>query len=557
MSDIKTGVLVIIFITIQILVILFAIRLTMDIKIPLDRLKNIALKVSKGDLSENPRTNTKDEIGQLSNAIADMSETFKDIIEDINKLSSKLDDGYISYRIKTNKYQGIFKLTTESINIAINNLVQDAVYLVEKIKEIGNGNFDIKLKNFKNEKVIIEEGITSVKFALENVSKDIDSLIEAANQGNLNFRLDTSIYLGHWKETIEGLNHFIENLVLPIKETQNALKQFADGNFNYKITSEYKGEFNNIKQMVNYTSSTIGSYISEISSILNKMDNKNFDIEIKKDYVGDFKAIQSSLNLILDNFNYLISDIILSAEKVSFEAKQISQASISLAEGATEQASSVEELNSTISFICKQSIENAKNSEKANFLAIEAKDNVNQGRKQMDSMLLAMEEIKFASSSISNIIKLIEDIAFQTNILSLNAAVEAARAGEHGKGFSVVAEEVRSLAIRSQEAAKETTELIESSVKKVTEGFKIANNTANALISIVSQIEEMSYLINSCAISSKEQEISIEQMGEGILQISKVTQNNTATSEESAAASESLASQAEIFYKSVSDFKLK
>ncbi len=308
---------------------------------------------------------------------------------------------------------------------------------------------------------------------------------------------------------------------------------------------------------MNFTAETIGSYISEISGVLTQMADKNFDISIDREYLGDFKSIQESVNLIVTNLNILTRDIISSAEQVSAGARQIAESSTSLAQGATEQAGAVEELTSTVSIISEQSKANAVNSEKANELALDAKDSAAGGSEQMDKMLLAMEEINTASNSISNIIKVIDDIAFQTNILALNAAVEAARAGEHGKGFAVVAEEVRSLAARSQQAAKETTELIESSVFKVEEGSKIANDTAKSLVNIVNQIEEISSLINSCAMSSKEQEKSIEQITIGIDQISVVTQTNTATSEESAAAAEELSSQADVFYASVSDFKLR
>ena len=520
------------------------------------KIKDGAMTIVKGNFDVDIRSNSRDEIGQLSNSVADMASIFRSILVDINNLSIELEKGRISFRINSEKYEGSFKKVASAINNATNQLVEDSLYVVERIKEFGEGNFNSEIREFPGEKVIIKDGLIAVQEALKNVSKDIFELINAANEGNLEFRLNVSKYIGEWKETTSGLNVFVENVVVPIKETQNALNQFAKGNFEHRITNEYKGEFNNIKETVNFTAETIGSYINEISDALTQMADKNFDISIDREYLGDFKAIQESVNLIVTNLNELTRDIISSAEKVSIGAKQIAESSTSLAQGATEQAGAVEELTSTVAMIAEQSASNALNSDKANGLALNTKENAADGSKQMDKMLIAMEEINVASNSISNIIKVIDDIAFQTNILALNAAVEAARAGEHGKGFAVVAEEVRSLAGRSQQAAKETTELIESSVLKVEEGSKIANDTAEALVSIVGQIEEISSLIYSCAVASKEQEKSIEQITIGINQISTVTQRNTSLSEESAAASDELSNQADVFYTSVSDFKL-
>ncbi|MDE6357681.1 MAG: methyl-accepting chemotaxis protein [Eubacteriales bacterium] len=516
----------------------------------------MAEEISNGNFVE-VRSNRRDEVGILSNSISNMVGIFESILDDIHKLSENFEKGNLSYRINSNKYKGTFKVATEAINETIEDLLLNTDDIVNTISEIGNGNFDVQLKDMPGDKAIAFNSIKEVQNAIKLVSGEINQLINAAINGNLEYKINTENYKGEWKDTTEGLNLFIENIVIPIKETQNALNEFSNGNFAHRITNEYKGEFNNIKQTVNFTAETIGSYISEISEILNKMSNKNFDVSIDREYLGDFKDIQKSVNLIVKNLNILTGDIVKSAEKVSDGAKQISESSISLAEGATEQAGAVEGLNNTISIISEQASTNVVNSEKANELALETKESADSGSEQMNSMLLAMEEINTASNSISNIIKVIDDIAFQTNILALNAAVEAARAGEHGKGFAVVAEEVRNLAARSQQAAKETTTLIESSVEKVAEGSKIANSTAEALKSIIGQIEEISNLTNYCALSSKEQEKSIENITTGISQIASVTQTNTATSEETAAASEELATQAEIFYNSVADFKLK
>ncbi|WP_317367818.1 methyl-accepting chemotaxis protein [uncultured Tyzzerella sp.] len=544
-------------IIIVILTLVCLLNLSIIIRKPIEKIKNAAHEVLNGNLNIDIRTNNTDEIGDLSNSISNMSDTIQCIIDDINNLSEQLHAGNTSYRINSEKYKGAFKETTEAINIATNGLVEDAIYVANNIKEIELGNFNNEIKELPGEKEVSTHALKNIQLTLKSVSEEINALINAATNGDLEYKIDSSSYSGQWKVSMDGLNTFIKSVVVPIKETQNALTEFARGNFEHRITNEYKGEFNTIKQTVNYTSETIGSYISEISNILDEMAHKNFDVSIDREYLGDFKNIQKSVNLIVNNLNLLTKDIISSAEQVSAGAKQISESSISLAEGATEQAESVEKLNHIIKVMSKQTTQNTEGSTKANDLAMQTKENAAKGNEQMNNMLIAMEEINAASSSISNIIKVIDDIAFQTNILALNAAVEAARAGEHGKGFAVVAEEVRSLASRSQQAAKETTDLIESSVSKVEQGSKIANQTADALLDIVKQIETISTLVGSCASSSIEQEKSINEVSSAVSQIASVTQNNTATSEESAAASEELASQAEIFYASVADFKLK
>ena len=508
---------------------IFGINLSNTIRKPIEKLKDAAYRVLKGDLDLDIRTNNRDEIGELSNSIANISDTIQYIIDDINNLSEKLEEGNTSYRINIDKYDGAFKNATEAINIATNDLVKDNLYVANIIKEIEQGIFNNEIKELPGDKAISTQALKNIQLTLRAISKDINGLINAAINGDLEYKICNKNYSGEWKATIDGLNTFVEGIVSPIKETQNAIYQFSLGNFEHRITNEYKGEFDKIKQTVNYTADTIDSYISEITNILNEMAHKNFDVSIDREYLGDFKAIQKSVNLIVNNLNSLTKDIISSAEKVSDGSRKISKSSISLAEGAAQQSESVGKLNKIIKLISKQTLENAKNSNKANILAIQTRENASKGSEQMNNMLIAMEAINTASSSISNIIKVIDDIAFQTN----------------------------SLASRSQQAARETTELIQSSVLKVEEGSKMANQTSEALLSIVRQIEDIYSLIESCANASNEQEKSISQIMEGIEQISNVTQVNTSTSEESAAASEELASQAEIFYASVSDFKLK
>ena len=306
-----------------------------------------------------------------------------------------------------------------------------------------------------------------------------------------------------------------------------------------------------------FISRVIGVPIKKVAKAADLIADGDLNISLDintKDEVGDLAA---AFRRMAENLNDVMMNINAAAEQVAAGSKQVSDSSMSLSQGATEQASSVEELSSSLEEIAVQTKQNAENANRANQLSETAKENASNGNYQMKDMLKAMDEINDSSSNISKIIKVIDDIAFQTNILALNAAVEAARAGQHGKGFAVVAEEVRNLAARSAKAAKETTDMIEGSIKKVNGGTKIANQTADALVQIVDNITKVATLVADIATASNEQAAGIAQVNQGILQVSDVVQMNSATSEESAAASEELSGQAEMLKEQVTRYKLK
>ena len=271
------------------------------------------------------------------------------------------------------------------------------------------------------------------------------------------------------------------------------------------------------------------------------------------DELGDVAA---SFEIMRQRVHKVLLEINQGADQVAAGAHNVSDASVALSQGASQQAASVEQLSASIAEIASQTASNAQNAEKANDLTVGTKEKAQLGNEEMQEMLSAMEEINASSANISKIIKVIDEIAFQTNILALNAAVEAARAGQHGKGFAVVAEEVRNLAARSAKAAKETTDMIEGSMEKVETGREIAHKTAEALNAIVGDVSSVADIVANIAKASNEQKLALEQINQGVQQVSQVVQANSSTSEEAATASQNLNQQADIMRASVGKFRL-
>jgi methyl-accepting chemotaxis protein len=299
----------------------------------------------------------------------------------------------------------------------------------------------------------------------------------------------------------------------------------------------------------------VAKALNEVANLLEHVADGDLTIEHKA--LSDHDTISHSIIDMIDSLNKMFKEIDTASEEVSSGARQISDAAQSLAEGSTEQAATVEELSASIQDIAEKTHQNADRADDASKMSVAVKQNAEKGASQMEQMTAAVNEINVASQDISKVIKVIDDIAFHTNILALNAAVEAARAGEAGKGFAVVADEVRNLASKSAAAAKETGALIENSMKKAELGTTIAADTAASLAEIVDGINKSSEIIAEIADSSKHQSVAIAQINDGITQVSEVVQRNSATAEECAASSEQLNAQSTVLTEHVEKFKLK
>jgi methyl-accepting chemotaxis protein len=385
--------------------------------------------------------------------------------------------------------------------------------------------------------------------------EELANLIETVTAGDLSASIDAEKLEGNLHEISTKINQMLGLILNPINETIDVLQKMSEGNFSVQVRGDYKGDHAKLKNAINTTIDMLP--INETIRILEAMADGDLTKEMKGKYKGDALKLKNSLNSTIESINEILAQVKATVEEVNRGAMQVADASNSLSQGATEQAASLEEITSSMGEIGSQTKTNAENANQANILANQAKQSAESGNNEMGQLNKAMSEISESSANISKIIKVIDEIAFQTNLLALNAAVEAARAGRHGKGFAVVAEEVRNLAGRSASAAKETAEMIENTIKRVENGSLLAGKTADVLEEIKNGNIKAADIVAEIATASSEQAQGISQINEGLNQIDKVTQTNTASAEESASASEELSGQARLLREMVMKFNLR
>ena len=542
------------------LIVSVAIYIFVDRKIikAVDRIRLDVKHVANGQLNINRTETSTDEIGWLTNDLYELIDVIKSLSQDLISADYQMNTlGEIDYRIDENKYENSFKEIAVGVNHILESQVDDTKEMLRAVSSLADGDFSAKMKDMPGKKQFVTETVDSVGTTLQSIYEAALRMASNAAKGNFDEKVDHTNFKGSWARLVNNLNNLVDAVAEPLTALEYSLGEMQKGNFEASIDKSFKGSFEKIRHAINTADAITLSYISEISDALSRMAEGDLTVSIDRDYTGSYAPIKTALTSIVRSLNNTMTDIQTVVEQVAQGSGQISASAANLAEGAARQTAAVEELSSSVMLIQEKATQANNDATVANESTLRSQEFAAQGSITVQSMTETMSKIKESSESISKILDVITNIAFQTNLLALNASVEAARAGEHGRGFSVVADEVRTLAGRSQQSASETSKIIDEDAVTVEKGMTAAEEVEVAFATIANNISEISLTISHIADISKEQLESISNINSSVTEITGVVSQTSATAEETAAASEELNAFAERLQSQVAFFRLR
>jgi len=473
-------------------------------------------------------------------------------------------DNYINNQMSNEISQyifGEFGDKQEEYIVFINELVDNDVNEMDTSGEIIQTEI---FKDIRSEIIVILIGlIISVTIAIivtHKITKPINECVNLANNlaegiTNVDIKVDSQDEIGHLCAAMQSMIRSIQSMYRAVNYlTKEALAGKLSSRANL---TNHRGDFGNIIRGFNEVLDAVVNPINEVMHVMEKLANKDLTSRIKGEYEGDVQVLKDNVNLAASTLEDSLVQVGIGVGQITTASGEISTSAQGLAESTSTQASSLEEISSSLDEINSLTGKNADNARLGLKLADLAVVAVDQSNAAMEKMNQAMDYILKSSQETGNIIKTIDNIAFQTNLLALNAAVEAAHAGEAGKGFAVVAEEVKNLALRSAEAARNTGELIAEAAKNSEMGSKIVEEVTKQFLQMKEQFNNVKTIVNEISASSDEQAHGVNQISSGIQDMNRVTQQNAANAQESAAAAEELTGQAAELKSMVNTFQLR
>jgi methyl-accepting chemotaxis protein len=477
---------------------------------PLQQVQQLSKQIiDTGDFSLRAKVVSKDEVGQTGEAINQLLENVSHALSGANKTVSAIAHGDFNQRIEGH-YVGDLQKLQQGVNQSADNIAKVMTQFGRTMEAMKLGEFKLKLE-------------CEAKGEYLNMMKNA-------------------------QETMDEMN----GIIAQINEVMTGM---AQGQFNHRVTISASGEMKVLKDSINESMEQLDEAIKEITHIVVAQSEGDLTQVINGDYDGDLQRLKDAVNSSLSKLAQIVSQAVQAADIVNSAAREVSQGSLDLSQRVQQQAAALEQTSATMDQMNSAVQNNTDNAQNAAKVASKVQAEAQQGEQVMKQTISAMGSIQESSHKIAEIVSLIDGIAFQTNLLALNAAVEAARAGDHGRGFAVVAGEVRALAQKSAEAAKDIKHLINESVERIDEGTKLAGESGERLVSITHSIEEVTSMINQIAQASAEQAEGVSQVHTAISDIDGVTQQNAALVEQTSATSESMSEQANELSQNMSFFK--
>jgi len=514
-------------------------------------------EVANGNLGVNIKVDSADETGMLSRSTQNLVNTLKSLIDDLSRVNHNFNIlGNTDCRIDANNYNNSFREVAMNVNALVDEHDNDTSVAIHVLRQLSQGNFSIHIADMPGNKMSLPTALREVTGNLKDVYEAVSYLADNVAEGDFDASVDVSKFGGGWSELLTKLNDLVHSVATPLKELEDNLELMVHGDFS-PLTAQMKGEFDTVKTMINTVNEITESQIDEIADILGRMAKGDLTPTITKEYKGSYAPIKTALITILDSLNETMKDISSAVEQVALGADQVSITAQHLAEGTSRQSSALDDLSNSVNLINEKAKQANDSANAASQSTKQSKEYAEEGGEAVQTMADTMNRIKNSSENISKIIDVITNIAFQTNLLALNASVEAARAGEQGKGFSVVADEVRTLAGRSQRSASDTTSIIEEDNKNVAAGMESAAQVVKSFESIASNIDEIANLVVDIADISGKQLESITNINVSLSEITTVVTETSATAEESSAASEELNSMSDMLRQKVAFFKMR
>ncbi len=512
-------------------------------------------KISMGDFSLQDHSNNTKEISTISNGFSNVIDNFMRIVNDINNISKSFKDGSLYKRIDVNNYNGSYKETANAINILLDTFVSEINLITEGISNYSRGNFEYIVPKMSGDKVVISKNLDNLKNNLKNMSDIITEIIDKLSLGEFDIYINDDSFEAGWKTIILKLRSLIEQINKPISIVSECVSLISEGKLNSPVDfSNCRGKYSEMTNNLNSMTKILSEYISEIKNILTDISNKKIDCSVTAEYKGDFSYIKTSMELIINTLNLLIKEIKESSLVISDNTYSLFSLINNIEESSITQVESLEKLKTSSKLIINN---NSSNINEIFGIIEETKTFANNSNTKMQETIESMDNISNASRNISNIIKIIDDISFQTNILALNASVEAARAGEHGKGFAVVAEEVRNLALRSNSALQDIYSYINQTLDYIEVGKKRTNQTAESVILMIDKINETTKFIDKIFEDKNELNKHAENITEEINKIYSAAIQNKQISGDASRVTDSLNITVSKFNKLVSSFVLK